>query len=113
MLIDKKSGLPLHNQRVSDTIDNFEYDTEESDMIGHKLINDQGFTANEFEILYRTPGGRYFTYRHKNLPGNTINPLQADISLNPIAKKEAMAFYDQLSDQHMTKAEAFERVFDA
>ena len=42
MIIDSKNNVPLHNQNVTKIIDDFEYNTALSELVGHKLSDDKG-----------------------------------------------------------------------
>ena len=112
-ITDKETGLPMFAMASSDVIDNMQYNTEGSERIGHKLINTDGLKANEFMILYRTPGGRYFTYNHSKGETSSINPLGANVTLRPVKKLEAETLFPELSDHQMTFNEAFRRIVEA
>ena len=110
---DTETGLPMFAMTSSDVIEGMQYDTGKSERVGHKLINGDGLTANKFLILYRTPGGRYFTYNHEKGETTSINPLAANVTLKPIKKLEAETLYPELSDPQMSFNEAFKKIVDA
>jgi len=110
---DSATGLPMFAMATSDVIDNMQYDTEGSERIGHKLINTDGLKANQFLILYRTPGGRFFTYNHSKGETSEINPLAANVTLKPIKKLEAETLYPELDDPQMSFNEAFRTIVEA
>lgn len=112
-MVDKKSGLPMLNQRASDIIDGFKYNTEESELVGHKITDDKGLTVNAFFMLYRTPAGRYFAYNQKRDPGTDPLLQGPEINLEPISKLEAQEMYKDLSDTKLTFNEAFNQIVDA
>ena len=112
-ITDSKTGLPLHNQRASEVINGFEYDTASSELVGHLITGEKGLVVSDFHILYRTPGGRYFTYNQKRDPG--VDPLLVgpEINLKPISKLEAEEIYKDLSDTKLTFNEAFNQIVEA
>lgn len=113
MIIDSKDNLPLKNQDMTQVIEGFEYNTAESELIGHKLIDDRGLTANAFYILYRTPGGRYLQYDYKSIPGTNPLLVKPEIKLTPKTKAEAEEIYKGLTDPRMSFNEAFRTVIEA
>lgn len=113
MIVNSKNNLPLHNQNITKIIDGLIFNTAESELIGHKLTDDKGLTANAFYILYRSPGHRYFVYDHKNIPGTNPLIVKPEISLKPLTKAEAEELYEGLDDKQMTRAETFSQVVDA
>lgn len=112
-MTDRKSGLPMLNQRASDVIDGFEYNTAESELIGHKITNDKGLTINAFYMLYRTKAGRYYVYNQKKDPGADPFLVGPEINLKPISKLEAETMYKDLPDTKLTFNEAFNQIVDA
>jgi len=112
-MVDKKSGLPMLNGRATEVIDGFEYDTRESELIGHKITNDVGLVVNAFYMLYRTKAGRYFVYNQKIDPGVDPFLIGPEINLKPISKLEAETMYKELSDPQMSFNEAFSQVVNA
>jgi len=113
MIIDSKNNVPLHNRNMTKIIDGFEYDTASSELIGHKLTDDKDLTANAFYILYRTPGGYFFQYDQKSIPGTNPLIVGPEIKLTPKTQKEAEAIYKELSDPRMSFNEAFRKVIEA
>ena len=110
---DTETGLPMFAMTSSDVIEGMQYDTGKSERVGHKLQNSDGLKANKFMILYRTPGGRYFTYNHIKGETTSVNPLAANVTLKPIKKLEAETLYPELSDPQLSFNEAFKRIIEA
>ena len=112
-IIDSKNNLPLYNQRFSSQIEGFIFDTAESELVGHKITSEKGLVVSSFYMLYRTPGGRYYTYNQKRDPGSDPLLQGPEINLKPISKKEAETMYPELSDPRMSFNEAFNQIVDA
>ena len=112
-ITDTETGLPMFAMTSSDVIDGMEYDTGKSERIGHKLINTDGFKANEFLILFKTPGGRYFIQNQEKGEKTSTNFLGANVTLKPVKKLEAETLYPELSDPQISFNEAFRKIVDA
>jgi len=114
MINDSKTGLPMFVRSASDVIGGMRYNTQDYERIGHKITNSEGLTANEFYIIYRTPGGRYVKYEQKQDRMIKDQLIQKpEINLIPIKKAEAQELYESLDDKQMTFNETFSRVVNA
>jgi len=110
---DSKTGLPMFAMTSRDTIEGVKYDTAESELIGHKVLGVGGGSVNKFMLLYRSQGGRYFTYNHEKGETSSIDPLAANVTLKAIKKLEAETLYPELDDPQMSFNEAFRTIVEA